>query len=394
MKIEQDLVSIIVPIYNVEKYVEKCILSIANQTYTNLQIILVDDGSSDSSGEICDFYSRQDQRIQVIHQNNLGLVRARKNGLEQANGKYIGFVDGDDYIDKDMYSNMVQALLESRADFVHTGYFEENIKGIKEKVDFEDKIYDVTDDRIQFLCDHIIDRNHIDIMTFSIWSKLFKRELIIKSYQKVPDSQSYGEDMLALLACVMESDSIYMKKKAYYHYVYRNSSMTNENWIKIMRSLGTLHICIQNLLKEYDTYDKLSSQIEQWLQMQIINNMLTIPKPCFCVQRYFYPDIMSLRGKRIVLYGAGTIGQDFYAQICKYQDCRLLAWADKNALNYKFEYAKVVGKEELKNYDYDILIIAVNNFKIAKQIKDELIKDGINEEKIRWIKPRCFCGHE
>ena len=128
---------------------------------------------------------------------------------------------------------------------------------------------------LAILCDHIIDRNHIDIMTFSIWSKLFKRELIIKSYQKVPDSQSYVEDMLALLACVMESDSIYMKKKAYYHYVYRNSSMTNENWIKIMRSLGTLHICIQNLLKEYDTYDKLSSQIEQWLQMQIINNMLT-----------------------------------------------------------------------------------------------------------------------
>ncbi|MCI8659509.1 MAG: glycosyltransferase [Lachnospiraceae bacterium] len=386
----KDLISIIVPIYNVENYVEKCILSIINQTYSNLQIILVDDGSSDKSGNICDFYAEQDQRIQVIHQKNSGLVRARKSGLEQAKGKYIGFVDGDDYINESMYENMLQSILRSHADFVHTGYFEEQLNGVKERIDYKEQIYDIRNNRIQFLSNYVINESQAKKMTFSIWSKLFKRELIVRCYQKIPDYQSYGEDMLALLACVMESDLIYMKREAYYHYVHRNDSITNENWIKVIGDLVSLYVCVKNLLQDYNIYDNLSNQIEQWLQIQVIGNVVSSPKVRFSVQRYFYPDIMSLQGKKIVIYGAGTVGQDFYAQICRYRDCRIVAWVDKYDSNYKYDYMEVVGKEELKKYDYDILVIAVNSNEIAMQIRSELIKDGIDKNKIRWLKPQYF----
>lgn len=100
------LISIIVPIYNVELYLEKCIESIINQTYKNLEIILVDDGSTDSCGKICDEYAKKDNRIKVIHKINGGLSDARNKGMEIAKGKYIGFVDGDDYVASDMYETL------------------------------------------------------------------------------------------------------------------------------------------------------------------------------------------------------------------------------------------------------------------------------------------------
>ena len=104
---EKFQISIIVPIYNVEKYVRQCIESIINQTYKNIQIILVDDGSTDTSGLICDEYASIDDRIEVIHKKNGGLDSARKAGIAIASGKYVGYVDGDDWIEPFMYERMV-----------------------------------------------------------------------------------------------------------------------------------------------------------------------------------------------------------------------------------------------------------------------------------------------
>ena len=99
-----DTISIIVPVYNVDLYIRRCVWSICNQTYRNLEIILVDDGSTDRSGEICDELAQQDARIRVIHQLNTGLSQARNVGLREAHGAYIGFVDGDDFIEPDMFA--------------------------------------------------------------------------------------------------------------------------------------------------------------------------------------------------------------------------------------------------------------------------------------------------
>ena len=117
------LISIIVPVYNVEQYLAQCIESILKQTYKYLQIILVDDGSTDGSGSICDKYKEIDERIIVIHQQNKGLVGARKAGLYMATGQYIGFVDGDDYINKEMYQSLLDYAITETADVVHSAYF-------------------------------------------------------------------------------------------------------------------------------------------------------------------------------------------------------------------------------------------------------------------------------
>lgn len=111
-------ISVIVPIYNVERYLSECIESILNQTYRYLEVILIDDGSTDQSGKICDNYAEQDSRVKVIHQKNGGAANAKNAGLKAATGKYLAFLDGDDFLEKDAYLHMIKALEEYQADVV------------------------------------------------------------------------------------------------------------------------------------------------------------------------------------------------------------------------------------------------------------------------------------
>ena len=117
----KDLVSVVVPIYNVERYLDRCIESIVNQTYTNLEILLIDDGSPDHCPEMCDEWAKKDHRIRVIHKKNAGQGMARNTGIENASGEYICFFDSDDYIDKCLIEKSYQVICEEKADIVLYG---------------------------------------------------------------------------------------------------------------------------------------------------------------------------------------------------------------------------------------------------------------------------------
>lgn len=129
-------VSVIVPVYNVENYIRKCLDSIISQTLKDIEIILVDDGSEDNSGKICDEYAEKDSRIIVIHQKNNGLSNARNTGLNIASGEYIGFVDSDDYIKSEMYSEMYQTAEKTDADMVLCNYSYDTNGNITENKNF------------------------------------------------------------------------------------------------------------------------------------------------------------------------------------------------------------------------------------------------------------------
>ena len=122
---EDQLVSIIIPIYGVEIYLKKCIESVLNQSYSNLQIILVNDGSKDNCAEICDYYSKLDPRIIIIHKENEGLVNARKSGLSVAQGEFVTFIDGDDWVGENFIYNLVQPAIKYNTDFTIAGYLRE-----------------------------------------------------------------------------------------------------------------------------------------------------------------------------------------------------------------------------------------------------------------------------
>ena len=117
-------ISVIVPVYNVEQYLERCVESIINQTYKNLEIILVDDGSTDNSGKLCDELAKKDNRIKVIHKENGGLSDARNRGIEEAAANIVGFIDSDDYIDKDMYEVLFENLKKTGANLSMCGHYD------------------------------------------------------------------------------------------------------------------------------------------------------------------------------------------------------------------------------------------------------------------------------
>ena len=211
----EELISIIVPVYNVEKYLEKCVDSIINQTYKNLEIILVDDGSKDSSGKLCDSLKEKDGRIKVIHKQNGGLSDARNAGLKIANGKYIGFVDSDDYIAKDMYQTLYSLSKKHNADISIVSYYE--IYGGK-VISVRDTKNLVIYDKIDAMKEVLIDRS---IQSYA-WNKLFKRELLEDI--EFPTNKNF-EDIATTLLLFEKANKVVLLEDPKYYYVRRDDSI-------------------------------------------------------------------------------------------------------------------------------------------------------------------------
>lgn len=379
---EELLVSIIVPVYNVEVYIAKCIESIQRQTYKNLQIILVDDGSTDKSGEICDNYALFDQRIQVIHQKNKGPVGARKIGLENAKGKYIGFVDGDDYIDSCMYYNLMNEIITTKSDFVHFGYWDNNSK----KILPQKMLVELELNRKQLLGNAIYGRG----ITPSLWSKLFDADLIKKSHSLVPEKCFLGEDLICLCICILESRRVAFKDEAFYHYRVRKESLSHKNNIYDLSRIIHLYENLCDIFQFYNYYESMKSIMDEFLWNNSLEYIDRINQYDFQIARYFFNDGRKLEGKQIVIYGAGKVGRDYYAQISRYTDCVIEAWIDKYPEKYQYPHINIYGLEILKSIKFDILIIAVMKEKIANEIYNELEKIGVNKSKIYWSKPERY----
>ncbi len=380
-------ISIIVPVYNVEAYLKRCIFSILSQSYRNLEIVLVDDGSSDGSGMICDQFAAKDKRVKVIHQKNQGLVVARKTGLAAAKGVYTGFVDGDDYIDENMYEALVTALERQQADFIHSGYIKDS--GLCFGVRYENKyVLNKVQDREKLLKELVFDITNEQSLSPGIWSKLFRRELIIEAYRKVPDHQSYGEDLLCLCACIMNCKSFGVIPEAYYHYVSRKDSMCNVvNITTVVREMS-LYESLTGYIKKCGVQINVKSQLDGFLLRGLCQQISAVTGNR--IPKYKYPDISQLKDKRILLFGAGEVGQDYYMQITKYDTCVLAAWADTHYENYDFEYCRVISISEIRVQEYDLIVIAVLKEEIAGQIRKQLVKQGIRPEITIWKKPELI----
>lgn len=388
MKDQKILVSIIVPIYNVDRYLEKCLDSILGQTYRNLQILLIDDGSTDRSGDICDWYAEKDIRIEVRHTKNKGLVAARKYGIESARGEYIGFVDGDDYIASDMFQELLRNALTTGADFVHSGFIQEKNGIQKIACDFEESVVQLTDiaERQAFLCRYFLEGREAFIYP-SIWSKLFKADFIRRCYSGVPETQQYGEDLLCLIRSIFEGSCISLFPKAMYYYALKERSLSQlEDDERMMKEIGLWHYMVDTLA-EYGCLEAIREAVKAFIQSRMLEVLEATGKNGLRIPRYFFPDMQMLLGKTIVLYGAGRVGQGYYAQISKYTNCTIAAWIDRNWQNCRFDYAEIVGMERLRATPFDILLIAVNNGQTAMQIRNDLVEYGIPETKICWREP-------
>ena len=225
----EPLITIIIPVYKVEKYLARCLDSVISQTYENLEIIVVDDGSPDSCPEICDQYATKDERIMVIHQTNQGQSSARNAGLDRAKGKYIAFVDSDDYVDQNYIRHMYQAISHNKADFVICAYFsvafgkELSLKLPKRSCGI------ITRDEYWMM-----ETTDGTMCSIALWNKLFKSELWTKLRFK---EGRYAEDSFAMTQYVKEANCVYVMDEPLYYYVHRADSEVHRFEIKNMDSM-------------------------------------------------------------------------------------------------------------------------------------------------------------
>lgn len=254
-------ISVIVPVYNSEKYLNRCIESIVNQTYKNLEIILVDDGSSDNCPQICDNWAEKDSRIKVIHKKNDGAASARNSGLDAATGEYIGFIDSDDYIDSNMYQIMLDQIIDNDADASRCGVVRELGNGETEEWGTGNSDIIIVDNK-QLLADV---GEAVGLLPVACYNKLFKSSCI--GNIRFDTSFKFAEDTLFNFMVAKNIRKMVYNDVDRYHYVYNDMSITsneiNENnfdehrVMNIIFSLAdeeTLPHCIKgDVLKSFRT---------------------------------------------------------------------------------------------------------------------------------------------
>lgn len=210
---EKPLITVIVPVYKVENTLEKCVESIKNQTYKNLEIILVDDGSPDRSGEMCDEFAKADDRIRVIHKANGGQSSARNVGLDSMNGEYVCFVDSDDWIEENMYEKLYSLIIDNEADIACCGIIKEYGNG---KIERFDPYYNETDGvKVYTKFEALKESLRNCKITYSLWDKLYDKKIFDSLRMTV--GKIY-EDMEIIPKCIEKAERIVYTPELLYHY--------------------------------------------------------------------------------------------------------------------------------------------------------------------------------
>lgn len=230
------ILSVVVPVYNVEKFLKPCIESILCQSFTDYELILVNDGSKDRSGEICNYYSKKDNRIKVIHKNNGGLSSARNAGIDIASGEYIAFIDSDDYIRNDMFEILTKLAIENKADIVQCEYKKvyDNIKKyFKNNINDEVKLVN----NLEVLS--WLYNNQRTVSTIVAWSKIYRKDLF--SEIRYPNGKIH-EDEFTTYKLLYKSKKIVYTNQELYFYRQRNNSIMgakyNKNRLALLEALN------------------------------------------------------------------------------------------------------------------------------------------------------------
>ena len=296
-------VSVIIPVYKVEKYLKRCLESIVNQTYKNIEIILVNDGSPDKCGEICDAYARIDSRIKVIHKENGGLSSARNAALDIVSGEYIMFVDSDDWISEDSLEQLYE-YIDADYDIINFkfSFVKENSK---ELVEMHNDIKD------GYECDLIsyIDKLFMGELSFFIWNKLYKKDLF--NEVRFPEGRNY-EDLATIYKLYFNAKNIIVTDYTLYNYWLGNSnSITSNSTIKNMTDylLSTKEIYEVN--KNYLRINKRDfSSVDTWYKMMLIQLLINYTKSIYKdddLKREILSELRSSKARISEVYKQGKI---------------------------------------------------------------------------------------
>ena len=302
-------ISVIVPVYNCEKTIKRCIESITNQNYQNIEIIIIDDGSTDKSYDICNELKDKDDRIFLYKKNNGGVSTARNYGLKKATGDYITFIDSDDYLEVDCYKKISKIIDSKAPDIIKFNYIQEGGKKVFHKYITESNKLICRKDYKTKIIDNIFSADYSNVWTMIIKKNVCSDILFSKDI-------TYGEDMLFSIKCLLKSNSIYISSDYYYHYIINEMGITKtfneKNHLFKLTNLFNVTDLIEeeivktknkfNIEKKYK-YD--ANSLEANLNICIINNnYYKFKKYIQSIMRdsYLTNKIKKIRSKKIHYY--------------------------------------------------------------------------------------------
>lgn len=378
-------ISIIVPVYGEPDYIGECIESITKQTYKNLEIILVDDGSPDECPYICDEWKKKDDRIIVIHKPNGGLVSARQAGVEASTGEYVGYVDGDDWIEADMYEKLMQEAETSKADIVISG-FKKDLYG--KQIEYFNEIPAGIYDREKietFILPQMISTGEFfqcGLYTY-VWNKLFKREVLYRFQKQVDRGIVIGEDSACVYPAIAAANSIAVVRQSGYHYRQRMDSLlrkTTGNQENIKR-LKLFYDYTRNILEEMNYTKVLGKQLLDYYLSQMIMMSDSLVQNCPELGMTFPFDDIK-KESRVIIYSAGAYGIHLYNQFKQCEELEIVAWVDPDYEQYTGKDCNVIGLKNALKLSYDYIVIASVDSNYINQTKQILVENNVDSDKI------------
>lgn len=382
-KKERAEVSIIIPVYNAEKYIVQCIESVQNQTLSKIEIIIIDDGSTDASGAIADGYAQKDSRIKVLHYENGGLVRARKRGISAASSEYIGFVDADDWIDPCMYAEMLQIMETYHVDIVLTEIYHYMVNGehiLKHPV--KNGLYD-HHRIVGELYPKLV--NSTGGLHPSVCIKLFKKALLEPIIDRMNDNIRIAEDAFISYSYLSVCEKVYVLEKAFYHYRMNQDSMCHKKNYNVLSETELMINELRKIYEENHYSEILLGSLDRVIYSSLLfdykfhaSNALT--------PFYLFPYSIVEKGSKIIIYGAGNVGTAYYRQLKINQYCQIVLWVDSNWKKYPAK--EISPPDMIKNVSFDYIVIATAEEGLAKEIESYLVTGSdVEQERILYQTP-------
>ena len=381
--------SIVVLVFNEKYRLDKCLLSLKSQLMYNIEIILVDDGSNDGSAELCDKAASLDERIKVLHMSNKGSAAARKAGMKLATGKYVTFVDADDWIEQDLCACLYEKAKESGAELIIGGHFLESAEEARQQ--------------ISTLSAGFYDRQALEIQVFpqlfhndfySSWNiypflcgKLFLREKLLPYMERVEDSIVLGDDVCVTFPYLLSCKSIMMVDNSLYHYVQRVDSQSqarlNHENLRSMRS-------IYKLVLESIHQQGLEETYAGKFRLYMLTTML-IPRFPWLLGKYLcqeseLPFFQVRKSSKVIIYGAGVFGRALHDFLTESHFAEVVLWLDARAEQLRKSGYEIKALQEVEKWpDYDCVVVPIMNREAVKAVCRDLLAVGIEAGRIRYL---------
>lgn len=382
-------ISVVVPVYNVAPYIRECLDSIIAQTIKEIEILVIDDGSTDGSSIICDEYGEKYKCVKVIHQTNQGLTVTRRAGVNAALGEYVGFVDGDDWIDSDMYEELLRVADDEGVDIVTSGIIRE-FEDVSNKPILQDSLekgkYFVSD--VDFLQSIWLNYSSDRWLNGSLCNKVFKNKIIKEVLNSVPNNvNGCMDDTVCVAGTVLASKSVYITKICKYHHRERKDSYSHAINKNIFEQISHAYNALDSIVKNSDYYSLLYPKLIELIFINIFDGF----KHGFDYSAEFLPkyfvriDDQVELGANIILYGYGEVGKSLYRQLIAEKKYNVIAVADKKAEEI-IDLENCIMPEAIDRIEADYVLIGVKSKESAEKITQELKNLGVKKMMI-WKKP-------